>query len=145
MELETTKPNFNGKWILKESENFDAFLEATGAPQVIRKTFKKIKPDTKIKQEEDKFLIKIMIGPIPRKEEFTINEEFQQKQIDGTRTTAKPEWVGNKLVITYNSVKKDGTEETQIIKRELIDDGETLLTTMFAKDVVAKRTFKRNS
>lgn len=139
-----SKPNFNGKWILKESDNFDAFLEASGAPSIIRKTFKKIKPDTKIMQKDDKFTIKMMIGFIPRKEEFTINEDFHQKQIDGSRTVAKPEWVGNKLVITYVSTKKDGSIETQIVKREILDDEETLETTLFAKDVVAKRIFKKS-
>ncbi|ELT92677.1 hypothetical protein CAPTEDRAFT_164698 [Capitella teleta] len=135
-------PNFAGKYSFVKNENFDAFLEANGAPWIARKMACATSPELEVTQEGDKMTFKLVSMMQTREISFTIGEEYEEKQHDDTVTKVKPEMKDGKIVLHYSpSEECKDRVKPQTHTREI--DGDTLTLTLEIGDLVAKRIFQR--
>jgi hypothetical protein len=135
-------PNFAGKYALVKNENFDAFLEANGAPWVARKMACATSPDLEVAQDGDKLTFKLVSMMNTREITFTIGQEYEEKQHNDIMMKVMPELKDGKLILRYTPTEefKEKAKE-QVHTREI--NGDTITLTMEIGDVVAKRVFER--
>ena len=130
--------DFNGQWKLdRNDENFEKFIQEMGINFFVRKVMLVVYPTTIIKQDGDKFEIKMHAGPINQVTTFTVGEECDfVYPWDKKAEKVKSEWEDGKLV-TRPTVKED----LAVVTRE-IKDGEMVLT-LQKGDLVTVRYFKK--
>jgi len=138
---ESDKPNFDGKWVLDRSENFEAFLEEYGTNWMQRKMITKATPTLEITQTGDDFLCKLGAAIFKQTESFTVGgDEFDATEQNGATSKGRAVWEGSKLVLTYKPVVEGSAKAKKVI-REIIND--ELVQTMEVNNVTCKRIFKK--
>ncbi|KAI0208813.1 hypothetical protein LSAT2_006530 [Lamellibrachia satsuma] len=101
-------------------------------------------PTVDISQDGEKFHIKLHSLFVTRESTFTVGDEYEETQHNGTVMKVKPCWEDEKLVLTYEP-KVEGTATSQKHTRELDSEGNEMTLTLEVGGVVAKRFFKRTS
>ncbi|KAJ1081353.1 hypothetical protein NDU88_001535 [Pleurodeles waltl] len=136
-------PNFNGKWKMKYSENFDELLKALGVNVMLRKiaVAAASKPSVEIKQDCETFYIKTSTTVRTTEINFKVGEEFEEQTVDGRPCKSLAKWESeNKMVCEQRLLKGEGPKTSW--SREMTNDGELILT-MTADNVVCTRIYVR--
>lgn len=139
------KPNFNGKYkqVSVECENIDAFFQALGLPWLLRKLAGKMSPTTEVRQDGEKFHVKLTTGFLTKDVKFTVGEDFE----DGGMAWKKephlvsPSWDGDKLILM--ATPKNEKTKAKPIKQTREMDGEKLSILFEIGDQKCKRIFER--
>lgn len=130
--------NFVGKWKLESSENFDNYMKAVGVGAVMAKIGSTTKPTVIISSNGETYTMRTETTLKSAEISFQIGQEFDETTTDGRKCKSTFTMDGpNKLVQTQLG------EVPSTITRELTDEN-TLVTICEAKDVVAKRVYKRH-
>ncbi|XP_071790941.1 fatty acid-binding protein, liver-like [Asterias amurensis] len=132
---------FNGKYKLDKSENFDEFMTAMGVNFMLRKVGNSTKPVVTMSTEDGKvfnFLSESTFKNV--KLQFTLGEEYSDTTPDGRKTKNIINMVDNKLVQTEKPADGKGKEVTYI--REITESGDMKLTCKI-DDIVATRMYLR--
>jgi adenylate cyclase class IV len=129
-----------GKWNLYESQNFDDYLKAVGVNFLLRKLITSVSSSTlEITKEGDEYILRT-ISPMKTAEtKFKINEEYEDKLMDGRECQSLFTLQGN--VLTQRQRTKDGFETT--IAREITP--EEVVATIRYKEVTCIRKFRKAS
>ncbi|XP_018554693.1 fatty acid-binding protein 10-A, liver basic isoform X1 [Lates calcarifer] len=77
--------DFNGTWQVYSEENLEEFLKAVGAPQMIVKMRKEIKPMIVIKQNGKDFTYTMKTPAFTKVHSFTIGKETEMTTVDGRK------------------------------------------------------------
>ncbi|XP_066268934.1 sodium/calcium exchanger regulatory protein 1-like isoform X2 [Branchiostoma lanceolatum] len=128
--------DFNGKWKLVDSENFDAYLQAVGVNFMIRQMAKAVTPRQEIQQNGDNFVIKSS-GFQTKVTNFTIGEEFEDDSPIG-KVKVKATWDGGKLHFDIDSPKGKLVND-----REIRADGRMYLVMKAANGATCTRIFAK--
>ncbi|CAH1248660.1 sodium/calcium exchanger regulatory protein 1-like isoform X3 [Branchiostoma lanceolatum] len=129
--------DFNGKWKLVDSENFDAYLQAVGVNFMIRQMAKAVTPRQEIQQNGDNFVIKSS-GFQTKVTNFTIGEEFEDDSPIG-KVKCTITWKDGKL---HTAI--EGPRGPMWSERELREDGRVYLTMAAPNGTKATRIFARD-
>ncbi|MEQ2266063.1 Fatty acid-binding protein, liver-type, partial [Xenotaenia resolanae] len=84
----TTQPadmDFNGTWKVYSEENLEEFLKVIGAPEVVVKMRKDVKPVMVIKQTGRDFICTMKTPFCSRVNSFTIGKESEICSLDGRK------------------------------------------------------------
>nr|WLG17451.1 fatty acid-binding protein D [Brachionus koreanus] len=130
----------NGTWILESKENFEEFLKALGVGLVLRKIAKKITPTLIINGEANKWSVKMRSTFKNLEYNFNLGEEFDDETIDGRKVKCLFKLEGNKLITEQRDFK---TKEIIATVEKFVDANDHMIEHLYAKNVVAKRIFKR--
>lgn len=127
---------FAGEYTFVSSENFDEFLKALGVNFLLRKTVGALKPTFIIKAEEDGSIVFKSVSTFKTTEtKFKLDEEFEEKRMDGVTCKSVVSQDGNKLI------QKQQSEPPAEITREF--NGDEMKITCKCGDVVATRIYKK--
>ncbi|RNA19088.1 fatty acid-binding heart [Brachionus plicatilis] len=132
----------NGTWVLESKENFEEFLKALGVGIILRKIAKNITPTLIIKSEGNKWSIKLRSSFKSLEYNFNLEEEFDDETIDGKKAKFLFKLEGNKLITEQRDFK---SRELITTVEKYVDKNGYMIEHLCAKNVVAKRTFKRAS
>ncbi|OQV13472.1 putative Cellular retinoic acid-binding protein 2 [Hypsibius exemplaris] len=136
--MATPVADITGRWDLHSSEGFEDYLKAVGVNFVLRKLICSISASTlEITKEGDTYTLKTISSMKTVETKFKLNEEFDDKLMDGRECQTLFTLDGN--VLKTRQKTKDGFETT--IEREITP--EELKTTIRYKDVVCKRNFRK--
>nr|WPK49583.1 FABP1 [Batillipes sp.] len=128
--------NFEGKYKLEKSENFEEYMKAVGVGMVMRKLGANAKPEMVIVRDGDKFTFTTKTTFKTTVLSFELGKEFAENTFDGREVNSVVTQNANKLIQVQ---KKDDFES--IIEREFDENG--LTTVCKCKDVVSTRRYKR--
>ncbi|KAJ8334806.1 hypothetical protein SKAU_G00404450 [Synaphobranchus kaupii] len=125
---------FIGKWDLKESKNFDAYMEKLGVNAIMRTMGNNTKPSLKFTMNGD--TIKFITESLLKTTEITfkLGEEFDETTADGRKSKSVITLEDGKLV----HVQKWMGKETSLV-REV--NGNDLTLTLTMDDVVSTRHY----
>lgn len=128
--------DFVGTWNLQSSENFDEYMKAVGVGAIMAKLGSTAKPTLIIAIDGDNWTLKSETTFKSTKIEFKLGQEFDETTADDRKmkTTMTLEG-GNKLIQDQKG------EIPSVIIREV--DGNKMLVTCKAKDVVATRHYQK--
>ncbi|XP_053201588.1 fatty acid-binding protein-like [Panonychus citri] len=129
---------FAGEYSFVSSENFDEFLKALGLNFLLRKTVGALKPTFIIKVDDDGTITFKSISTFKTSEtKFKLNEEFEEKRMDGVTCKSTVTQEGNKLI------QKQQSEPPAEITREF--NGDEMKITCTCGEVTATRIYKKSS
>ncbi|XP_078664924.1 fatty acid-binding protein-like isoform X2 [Branchiostoma floridae x Branchiostoma belcheri] len=128
--------DFNGKWKLVDSDNFDAYLQAVGVNFMIRQLAKAATPRQEVQQNGDNFVI-TSSGLQTKVTTFTIGEEFEDDSPIG-KVKCTMTWKDGKL---HTAV--EGPRGPMWSERELKEDGRLYLTMSAPNGTTCTRIFAR--
>jgi len=126
---------FVGSWNLQSSENFDEYMKAVGVGAIMAKLGSTAKPTLTITIDGDNWVMKSETTFKTSKVEFKLGVEFDE-------TTADDRKMKTTITLDGNTLTQDqkGEIPSQIIR---VVDGNKMLVTCKAKDVVATRHYLR--
>ncbi|KAH7641012.1 fatty acid-binding protein [Dermatophagoides farinae] len=129
---------FEGKYQLESSENFDEFLKELGVGFILRNLAKTSKPTIEVIRDGDYWVIKTITTLKTTEIRFKIGEEFDEARMDGKTVKTIVEMDGdNKMVQTQK-----GDKEVKII-REFSENH--LKTTCIVGNITSVRIYKRSA
>jgi uncharacterized cupredoxin-like copper-binding protein len=132
---------FNGKYKLDNSTNFEEFMQALGVNFAMRKIGMTTKPTLTISTEDGKkFTFNSESTFKNIKIEFTLGEEYEDTSPDGRKTKNVVTMENNKMTQLEKSRDGNGKEVTYV--RELTDDKDLKVTCTIG-DIVCTRLYKR--
>lgn len=108
---------FDGKYKLKSSENFDAFLKEIGIGLVTRKLANTASPTLEITTDGDYTTIKAVAPFKTQTTRFKLGEEFEEERMDGKKVKSVVTAEGN----VFTQIQKDKDLEIKYV-REFTDD-----------------------
>jgi len=127
--------DFEGKYKLTNSENFDEFLKELGVNFVLRNLAKTSTPVIEISKDADTYSMKTTTAIKNSEIKFKLGEEFEEARMDGKNVKTKIVADGNKLIQTQY-----GDKEVSIIREFTPTD---LITTCKVGNVTSVRSYKR--
>ncbi|KAK2830706.1 hypothetical protein Q5P01_018637 [Channa striata] len=77
--------DFNGTWKVYSEENLDEFLQEVGAPAMVVKMRKEVKPMFVIEQNGKDFTFTIKTPVFTKVHSFTIGKETEMTTVDGRK------------------------------------------------------------
>lgn len=117
---------FDGKYKLKSSENFDAFLKEIGIGLVTRKLANTASPTLEITTDADGYTTIKAVAPFKTQTtKFKLGEEFEEERMDGKKVKVSKKYLLSlKLQVAFNKnalylqsvVTAEGNIFTQIQK-----------------------------
>jgi len=129
---------FVGDWNLESSENFDAYMKAVGVGTIMAKLGSTAKPKLTITISDDgTWQLKSETTFKTSKFDFKLGVEFDEVTADDRKMKTTMTLEGNKLIQDQKG------EIPSVITREV--DGNKMLVTCKAKDVVATRHYVKAS
>jgi len=132
---------FNGKYKLDKSENFEQFMEALGVNFALRKLGNTTKPTLTVTTEDGKHFVFNSESTFKNiKVEFNLGEEFDDTSPDGRKTKNVVTMEDSKL--TQVEKPRDGKGKDVTYVRELTEDKDLKVTCTIG-DVVSTRLYKR--
>ncbi|VDO21456.1 unnamed protein product [Haemonchus placei] len=131
--------NFEGKWVLDKSENFEEYMKEVGVGLITRKAAAHIKVQLEIKKEGDRWVCLQTSTFKNTKLEFKLGEEFEETTPDGRKFRSLIELADGILVHKQTPIKVE--DKPSVIKR-WIENGR-LITTLQCGDVVCRREYVR--
>ncbi|XP_003743613.1 sodium/calcium exchanger regulatory protein 1-like [Galendromus occidentalis] len=132
-------PLFNGIWKSIDSTGFEDFLQAIDIGVTWRVLASGSNPSIEISVDGKEWTIKTHTLLRTHELSFRVDEEFLEKRIDGVRVKTICTLEDGKLVQTCRG------DKTIEITRELLEDGDQLLTTFAWKDIKATRLYRRSN
>ncbi|XP_008329262.1 fatty acid-binding protein, liver [Cynoglossus semilaevis] len=76
---------FNGTWQVYSEENLEDFLKAVGAPEMVVKMRKNVKPVIVIEQKGKEFTYTIKTPACTKAHSFSIGQETEMMTLDGRK------------------------------------------------------------
>ncbi|KAM7384682.1 hypothetical protein PAMA_011847 [Pampus argenteus] len=77
--------DFNGTWKVYEEENLEEFLKAVGAPEMVVKIRKEVKPVLVIEQKGKDFTYTMKTPICTKVHSFSIGKESEMTAVDGRK------------------------------------------------------------
>ncbi|ESO91578.1 hypothetical protein LOTGIDRAFT_163303, partial [Lottia gigantea] len=132
--------NFEGKWNMVDSTNFDEYMKAVGVGMVMRKLAGTAKPQQDIKVEgDDKISITTSTTFKSTVIDFSLGKEFEETTGDGRKVKSVCTVDGNTLKHESKAQTEDEPDTT--ITREF--NGNDMIMILKAKDVTCTRKYQR--
>jgi len=129
---------FVGVWKLESSENFDDYMKAVGVGSIMAKLASTAKPVMTISVSDDgTWTLKSETTFKTTKIDFKLGVEFDETTGDDRKMKTTITLDGNKLIQDQKG------DIPSVIIREV--DGNKLITTCKAKEVVSTRTYHKTS
>jgi len=128
---------FVGKWKMESSDNFDAYMKAVGVGAIMATLGSVAKPTVYISIDGDTWTLKSESTAKNTKFDFKLGVEFDETTADDRHMKTTITLDGNKLV------QEQKGDVPSTILREV--NGDKMLVTCKAKDVVATRNYTRAS
>uniref|UniRef100_A0A8C7YEP7 Fatty acid binding protein 10b, liver basic n=1 Tax=Oryzias sinensis TaxID=183150 RepID=A0A8C7YEP7_9TELE len=112
--------DFSGTWKVYSEENLEAFLKVIGAPEMIVKMRKDVKPVVVIEQNGKDFVYTIKTPMFTRVYSFTLGQETEIPSLDGRKVKCTIREENGKLIgeaDKFTSVREiRGDEMTEVSK-----------------------------
>ncbi|XP_028255300.1 fatty acid-binding protein, liver-like [Parambassis ranga] len=90
--------DFSGTWKVYSEENLEEFLKVMGAPEMVVKMRKEVKPVMVIKQNGKDFTFTVKTPVFTREFSFTIGKESEMTAVDGRKFMCTVREENGKLV-----------------------------------------------
>ncbi|KAM8767754.1 fatty acid-binding protein, liver-like [Acanthopagrus latus] len=106
--------DFNGTWQVYQEENLEDFLKVVGAPEMIVKMRKDVKPVIVIEQNGKDFKLTIKTPIATKSNSFTIGKESEMTAVDGRKFKCTVREEDGKLIsetAKFTSVREIQGEE----------------------------------
>ncbi|KAH9420626.1 fatty acid-binding protein-like [Dermatophagoides pteronyssinus] len=128
---------FEGKYQLESSENFDEFLKELGVGFILRNLAKTTKPTIEVVKDGDYWVIKTHTSLKTTEIRFKIDEEFDESRMDGKTVKTVVVMDGDNTMVQTQK----GDKEVKIIR----EFSEThLKTTCIVGEITSVRVYKRS-
>merc|ERR1712071_138229 len=133
----TMAPQFDGKYALDTSENFEEFMKALGVGIMLRKLGSSSKPTVEFSIKDGEWTFKTISTLKTTEIKFRLGEEVTETTLDGRECKTVFTQEGNKLIQTQNALKGKSAKYT----REFNDT--EMIAISECDGVISKRTYKR--
>ncbi|KAF3707163.1 Fatty acid-binding protein, liver Fatty acid-binding protein 1 Liver basic FABP [Channa argus] len=90
--------DFNGTWKVYSEENLDEFLQEVGAPAMVVKMRKEVKPMFVIEQKGKDFTFTMKTPVFTKVHSFSIGKETEMTTVDGRKIKCKVREENGKLI-----------------------------------------------
>ncbi|KAL5270400.1 hypothetical protein ACHWQZ_G001203 [Mnemiopsis leidyi] len=133
-------PNFSGKWRLKDSENFDPFLQDCQVGYLKRTAACVVSSEHLITQEGDHMNVKVTAAGwgTQKQQDYEIGGSFSEVEINGEQSEVETEWEGDGIKELHRAESFE-----YLLVRELEDEETMVLNLESPKGTKAKRVYKR--
>uniref|UniRef100_A0A914C2D1 Cytosolic fatty-acid binding proteins domain-containing protein n=1 Tax=Acrobeloides nanus TaxID=290746 RepID=A0A914C2D1_9BILA len=130
-----------GKWVLKESVNFDNYLKQVGIGMVLRQLVKVIYPTLEISVDENHWKMTTSTTFKTEIVEFDLGVEHEEDFPDGRKFKTISQFENGRFVET----KKDVNPKGKTIQVETYVEENKLIIELNCEGVVCKRIFERTT
>ncbi|XP_076814406.1 fatty acid-binding protein, liver-like [Clavelina lepadiformis] len=127
----------NGKWKMKNSENFDEYMKALGVGLALRKLGNIAKPVLTIEIKGSAIKMKSVSTAKTVNSECTLDQEWDEETADGRKCKSIMTMEGDKLV------QRQKWEGKESILTRYVDGDDLLQIECVLGNIVSKRTYER--